>query len=342
MKTRYLLIARVVFAVLFAVGLMFICNRRAHADATTEPFVPKESQGEQYKNYLDELERETDAIEAETSLRSLELSLYEQLLRKQAELRRLEREISAMRQASIEAAIPPAERAIEELPAPVVPHEAVTEEFVSILPDDVKPGKGEVLVALVHLRRGEVKEVRVLDESADSILAEVPFGKISIRKSAIDSIKARVYPKEEYRFKLGDYYDNVPSSRSYYTAIAQYNKVLDINPNNQRAKDKLEQCRQELEKILERERAHERRIMERSMPPPEPGSSPPAAPQRPVQYDVSQQPMPLEIFCYHVPVVPGPAMAPHSGRVRRPYMFGSHPRGVPLDVNGSVWLVPCF
>jgi|GEM_PF-2598851 len=342
MKTRYLLIARVVLVVLFVVGLMLVCNKRAHADPAAEPFLPKQDQGAKYENYLDQLERETDAIEAETSLRSLELSLYEQLLRKQAELRRLEREISAVRRASIEAAIPPAEKAIEEPPAAVVPHEAVTEEFVSILPEDADPGKGEVLVALVHLKRGEVKEVRVLDEYADSILAEVPFGKVSIRKSAIESIKARVYPEEEYRFKLGDYYDNVPSSRSYYTAIAQYNKVLDINPNNQRAKDKLEQCRQELEKILERERAHERRIMERSMPPAEPGSNPPAAPQRPAQYDVSQQPMPLEIFCYHVPVVPGHRMVPHSGRVRRPYMFGSHARGVPLDVNGSVLLVPCF
>ncbi len=321
---------------------MLVCNKRAHADDTGAPFVPKSGQGDKYENYLDQLQRETAAIEAETSLRALELSLYEQLLRKQAELRRLEREISAVRQASVEAALPPAKEAIEEPPVAVVPHEPVKEEFVSILPEDIKPGKGEVLLALVRLKRGEVKEVRVLDESADSILAEVPFGKMSIRKSAIDSIKARVYSEEEYRFKLGDYYDNVPSSRSYYIAIAQYNKVLDINPNNQRAREKLEKCQQELEKILERERAQQRDIMERLMQPIEPSSNAPPAPLQPAGYDVSQQPMPLEIFCYHVPLVPRHRMVPYSGRLRRPYMFGSHPRGVPLDVNGSILMVPFF
>jgi len=342
MKTRYLLIARVVFVVLFAVGLMFVCNKRAQAEPNAEPFVPKESQGAKYEDYLDQLQRETSAIEAETSLRALELSLYEQLLRKRAELGRLEREISAVRQASIEAVIPPVKEAIQELPAAVEPREAVAEEFVSILPEDVKPGEGEVLVALVHLKRGQVKEVRVLDEDADSILAEVPFGKVSIRKSAIDSITVRAYPEEEYRFKLGDYYDNVPSSRSYYIAIAQYNKVLDINPKNQRAKEKLKQCQQQLEKILEREREQQRQIMERSMQPAEPRPNPPAAPQQPSGYDMSYQPMPLEIFCYHVPVVPRHRMVPCSGRPRRPYRFGWSPRGVPLDVNGSIMLVPLF
>jgi len=330
MKTRCLLIGWVACLVLFSGVAMLVCGKPARAE-------------EDYESYLDELERETDRIEAETSLRSLELSLYEQILKKQAELRRLERAISAAKQASLEAAKPPAEEVVEERCAEAAPREEVKEEFVSVFPEDMKPGKGEVLVALLHLKRGEVKEVRVLDEDAHSILAEIPLGKISIRKGAIESVKPRVYPEEEYRFKLGDYYDNVPASRWYYLAIAQYNKVLDINPNNQRAKDKLEKCQKELEGIHERERKQERRIRQRPPKAAEPVSNQPAAPEEPARYDVSQQaPMPLEIFCYHMPVVPRHRMAPYWGRLRRPYVFGWRPPYVPLDVNGSIWLMPFF
>ena len=341
MKATRGLIVWVACVTFFSGVAVFVGGTYLYADAGPATCSSKSGQAESYEGYLDELERETSRLEAEKGLRVLELSLYEEILRKQAELRRIKRELSAARRASSQAAKPLVQEAVVRPRAEVVPREEVEKEFVSIFPEGMSPGKGQVLTAAVRLKRGEVKEIRVLDEDADSIYAELPLGRISIRKSEIETIKPHLLPEEEYRFKLGDYYDNVLASRWYYLAIAQYNRVLDINPNNKRAQEKLEKCREELDGILERERKQRYGVPKRALHAIEPERSEPIVPEARARHDLSRQvPSPLEVLHYRLAMMADRCAAPRPGRFGRARMFGPVPPYIPLDVNRSILLVP--
>ena len=138
---------------------------------------------ETFEGYLYWLERERGRLEAEKGLRELELFLHEEIVKRQLELKRLEQEISAARRACSKVGQPSVEKvAVRPRPEPFPQREEAEKEFVSIIPAGMPPGKGQVLIAAVHLKRGKVKEVRVLDEDADCIYAELPFVRISIPK----------------------------------------------------------------------------------------------------------------------------------------------------------------
>jgi len=338
MKAAHGLVSLVTsFAFVLGTGIL-VCGSQVFADADSAAEQQYLQREETFEGYLYGLERESGRLEAEKGLRELELFLHEEIVKRQLELKRLEQEIAAARRASSEVRQPLVEEvAVRPRPEMVPRREEAEKEFVSILPAGMPPARGQVLIAAVQLKRGKVKEVRVLDEDAHSIYAELPLGRISIPKQEIEALRSFSLSEEEYRFKLADYYDNVPASRWYYRAMVQYNRVLDLNPDNKSAQEKLKKCQEELDAILERERKQTIRNPQRPIQTVEPPGNEQVVRSERVRNDLSQD---LPAPHHPRPMIAVHCPTPHPAWFARPRRFSAVPPFVPLDVNCSILMVP--
>lgn len=95
-------------------------------------------------------------------------------------------------------------------------------------------------------KQGEVKW-----ETEDRIGIESDGHVIPYRKSNLKELQRQKVPKKKYYLDQADEVDNTYTAEAYRKAIELCNKALDIDPDYQPAKERLEKYKGELERLLQ-------------------------------------------------------------------------------------------
>jgi len=201
-----------------------------------------------FETRLLSLEERRDHLGAVKGLKALENSFVQDIAVQTASIRRIQKQIDEAETFLAQMSAPDRTRE-ETVPVSELPR-TIIEPTEWFQPEGLAPGPDQVLMAKITMKNGDEQILRYVRESESSILVGLPSGVITMPRSTISTIEPFLLEADEYHFALGDYYDNVPTSRNFYQAIHHYRMALDINPEHAGAKENLSKCEEELPKIL--------------------------------------------------------------------------------------------